>query len=458
MYIPSLMNRFESFPIVKTFQKNLVKVSEHNSLSLICGVSGGIDSMLLLYLLHRFDVSCTVAHCNYQLRGDESDKDMELVEEVSAMWGFDCITARFDPDEARESNTQLWARDRRYTMFRDLKRELDADYIVTAHHRDDQIETILQKILRGSGPGAWSGMGIVDSDLFRPLLDVTKEEILEFAENQHVPFRDDRTNQTSAYARNLIRNDLAPDLDRLIPGWKQNILQIPGKASQFTTMTDILLEQVMAGPTTLNRDALLTLPEKIWPALIHKFIENNIDSGRVTSGELNQLTDLAHLQTGSYCEFGDSLRLVRDRDFFRLTKPLTGIHQPEILSAGDLPFRSDSFGIKIKSISWDGVINKNVLQLDLDSIKWPITIRHWSDGDRIQPLGMEGHKQVADVLTDSKISSVQKKEAFLIESFDGIICAVIFPHLTSTQQIGVISNHMKCTTATNQILLIDTNV
>jgi len=452
------MNRFESFPIVKAFRENLAKVKEKNSLSLICGVSGGVDSMVLLYLLHRFDVTCTVAHCNYRLRGVESNKDMELVEEVSAMWGFDCITARFDPDEARESNTQLWARDLRYNMFRDLKRELNAGYIVTAHHRDDQVETILQKILRGSGPGAWSGMSTMDGDLFRPLLDVTKEEILAFAEAHHVPFRDDLTNETPVYARNLIRNDLAPNLDELIPGWKQNVLQIPGKADQFKIMTEILLNQTEAKPMTLKRDALLALPEKIWPALIHRFIEKNSDSGKVTSGELNQVRDLAHLQTGRFCEFGDKLKLVRDRDVFRLVKRAPGFQKPKTLSVGDLPFRSAGYGIKIKFIFWDGIIKKNVLQLDFESIEWPVTIRHWSNGDRIQPLGMAGHKQVAELLTDSKISSVQKKEAILIESFDGIICAVIFPHITSIQQIGVISNKVKCTAATKKILLIDTDV
>lgn len=436
----------------------MAEVVERNSLTFICGVSGGVDSMVLLYLLHRFDVSCTVAHCNYRLRGEESDKDMELVEEMSAMWGFDCITAQFEPAETNESNTQIWARDLRYTMFRDLKQDLKADFIMTAHHREDQIETILQKILRGSGPGAWSGMSVLDGDLFRPLLDVSKEEIMAFAEDRHVPFRNDQTNKTSAYARNLIRNELAPELDKLIPGWKKNVLQIPEKADQFTKMTDILLAQIEGESMAIKRDALLALPKKIWPALIHRFIEENSDNGRVTAGELNQVIDLPHLQTGSFCAFGSNLRLVRDRGLFRLTKEISRTQPPKSLGVRDLPFRSDDYGINIKLKSWDGVIKEGALQLDFDSIKWPITIRLWDDGDRIQPLGMTGHKQVADLLTDSKISSVQKKEAILIESFDGIICAVIFPHPTSTRQIGVISDNVKCTAATKKILLIDTGV
>ena len=187
MCIHSPMNKFESFPIVKSVSENLKGVSESPSLSLICGVSGGIDSMVLLYILHRLQVNCTVTHCNYQLRGDESEKDMKLVEEMSAMWGFDCITARFDPAVSKESNTQIWARNLRYTMFRDLQKEVSADFIVTAHHQEDQVETILQKILRGAGPAAWSGMSIRDGDLIRPLLNVSKKEIRDFAQTQHVP-------------------------------------------------------------------------------------------------------------------------------------------------------------------------------------------------------------------------------------------------------------------------------
>ncbi|WP_340106113.1 tRNA lysidine(34) synthetase TilS [Rhodohalobacter sp. 8-1] len=453
------MNRFESFQIVKAFRQALSTVEQHDSSMFICGVSGGVDSMVLLYLLHRFDVNCTVAHCNYQLRGEESDKDMELVEEISAMWGFDCITARFDPVKVEESNTQLWARDLRYTMFRDLKHELDAGFIITAHHRDDQVETILQKILRGAAPGAWSGMSIVDDELFRPLLDVTKKEILEFAKAQHVPFRKDRTNQTSAYARNLIRNEVSPRLDKLIPGWKTNLLRIPEKANQFSLMAEALLRQVEQEPMKIDRDALLALPKDLWPPIIHRFIEKNAQNVKISVGELHQTNALDNLQTGGFLQFGEKLRLVRNRDEFCLVIDEEE-HMPHTITirAEDLPLISRENSIQIKLLPWKGEIKPNCLQLDAALLDWPLTLRPWRDGDRIQPLGMDGHKQVADLLTDKKISTVQKNHTYLIESFDGIICAVIFPHLTSRRQIGVISEQFKCTKATNQILLIDTDV
>lgn len=458
MCIHSPMNKFESFPIVKSVSENLKKVSEAPSLSLICGVSGGIDSMVLLYILHRLKVNCTVAHCNYQLRGDESDKDMDLVEEMSAMWGFECVTARFDPADSEESNTQIWARNLRYTMFRDLRQEIHADFIVTAHHQEDQVETILQKILRGAGPAAWSGMSIREGDLFRPLLNVSKENIRDFAQSQHVPYRDDQTNQESGYARNLIRNELTPELDRLIPGWKQNVLNIPERADQFLALTDSLLSQIKAGSLSIKRSAFLELPEEIWPVLIHRFIETQSDSSGVSSGELKQTENIANLQTGGFLTFGKNLKLVRDRDLFSLVNSDSLKLKPQTLSINDMPFESGSYGITLSVKHWDGNIKKDRLQFDSEKIRWPITIRPWQDGDRIQPLGMTGSKLVADVLTDGKISSTQKKEAFLIESFDGIICAVIFPHAIPKKQFGVISDIVKCTNATKKIFIIDTDV
>lgn len=414
--------------------------------------------MVLLYLLHRHEVKCIVAHCNYQLRGVESDKDMELVEEISAMWGFDCITAKFDPDKAEESNTQLWARNLRYTMFRDLKREMNADYILTAHHRDDQVETILQKILRGAGISSWGGMQVVDGDLFRPLLTVDKQEIVEFAESQNIPFREDQTNETSDYARNLIRNQLAPNLDDLMPGWRSNVLRIPQKSDQFSIMTDVILKQIETEPRKISRKDLFELPKQIWPALIHHFIRTYIPGKVLTSGELDQVGELEHLQTGATLEFGSDCKLVRDRDQFCLVMNDSWETEPVTINPNNLPLEIAEKSVRVWIETWDGVINPEVLQIDEDKLEWPVTFRPWRDGDKIQPMGMEGHKLISDLLTDKKISAVQKKDTFLIESFDGKICAVIFPHITSYRQVGLISEQMKCTPATKQILLIDTGV
>ena len=144
--------------------------------------------MAMLYLLHRFDIDTVVVHCNYQLRGGASDADQELVEDICMHWKMECVSLRFDSLKESDGNFQDWARSRRYQAFEDIKNEYTANLILTAHHQDDQLETILQKVLRGSGIASWKGMEMLEGDLFRPLLNVSKSQIMEFVQEANVPY------------------------------------------------------------------------------------------------------------------------------------------------------------------------------------------------------------------------------------------------------------------------------
>lgn len=411
--------------------------------------------MTLLYLLHRHEVDSVVAHCNYRLRGDESDKDMELVEQIAFMWGFECVSAVFDPEEAESQNTQLWARRLRYRMFRDIKRNTEADYIITAHHRDDQVETILQKILRGSGLGAWSGMDRLVGELFRPLLDTSKEEIVEFAGQMEVPYREDKSNESTYYSRNLIRKELAPKMDHLFPGWKENVLKIPDRAAEFEKMTEAIFKQVAADSSSLNRKKILELDPDLWPVLIHRFIEKNLPDYAISAGEVEQFKTIDRLQTGSGIQLGDETYLLRDRDCFRLTKEGKSLADITRLTKENLPASLFNERLVCSIKSWNGQFERESLKVDLAKMNWPVTIRRWQNGDRMQPLGMVGHKLISDILTDTKIAAGEKKEAILVESFDGIIHAIIFPHATEKQQVGLISEKGKCSSETKRVFQIE---
>lgn len=455
MCILSHMNRFESFPIVKAFHQSLSAISGYSEKKFVVGVSGGIDSMSLLYLLHRCDIDCVVAHCNYQLRGEDSEKDRELVEQVASMWNFECITAVFDPDEGDAENTQLWARRLRYRMFRDIQKECGADFILTAHHRNDQVETILQKILRGSGLGAWSGMERMEAGLVRPLLDCSKEMIIEFADEMKIPYRDDLSNESTYYSRNLIRKELAPRMDRLFPGWKENVLKIPARAREFELMAESLLNWVETETAALIRSKLLELDSELWPVIIHRFIGKYLPDYSLSAGELKQVKELNKLQTGAQVQFGEEKAIMRDRDYFRLISVKPEPAEVTVLEIKDLPAEVGGGRIYLSTRSWDRNFKEGKLFLDPDKLTWPLTVRTWNDGGRMQPLGMEGHKLISDILTDKKISSSKKNKTFLVESFDGIIHAVIFPHVTEKQQVGLISEKGKCSSETKQVLQID---
>lgn len=450
------MSRFESSPVVNAFNENIKNVIDSQTAHFVCGVSGGIDSMTLLYLLHRFEINCTVVHCNYQLRGMASNKDRDLVEKISAMWNFECITAAFDPEEAENKNTQAWARENRYRVFRDIKNQVDADYILTAHHQTDQVETILQKILRGAGLSSWKGMDLVDGDLLRPLINVHKQQIADFARMHEVPYRVDKTNESSGYARNFIRHELTPDMDHFFPGWRENILKLPERAEEFSLMTDVLLSKVQKGKNQIDRKKLLELPQQLWPVLFLRFLKKVLPDSVLSEGLMKRFLAIDELQSGNNIEIDDEWRIVRNREHFEIADGKIKEQEIEVsLTREDLSMEQLIARCRISVTDWSGTLKKGRLQLDADKLSWPVTVRRWKEGDRIQCLGMKGSKKIADLLTDKKINSLQKREAILIESFDGIISAVIFPHPAFDGQWGIISEQVKCDYETSRIIQID---
>lgn len=445
------MNKLESYPAAAEFKKQVETSFPGNKPHFICGVSGGVDSMSLLYLVHRFGMSATVVHINYGMRGKESDKDQDFTEQMANMWGFDCVSARFKPEERDQNNFQAWARDVRYRAFRDLMEESGAEFILTAHHQDDQVETILQKILRGAGLSRWKGMEVIDGDLFRPLLNLSKTEIMEFAKEFEVPFREDESNLEAEYARNLIRLKLAPELDDFFPGWRDNILKIPQRAEESDQMAGEILRIVKDDEGVLNRKKFLELAPGIRSVILTEFIRQNAPAGRVSSGITDIAGSLEKLESGGELSLPEGFTLIRDRDQLVLKKPATDLDdQPvKIASPELLPLQLEQFTISIDK--WDGKINSKELVFDLDALQFPALIRRWRDGDRITPLGMKGSKLLSDLLTDHKVSSVQKRSAKVVESFDGNLCAVIFPHITENGLPGVIADPARCKEDTEQV-------
>lgn len=428
---------------------------KEESLHLVAGVSGGPDSMTLLYILHRIGIQCTVVHCNYQLRGEFSEKDQELVEEIASMWGYECVSMRFDPDAAGK-NFQNWARNRRYQAFRDLKKELNADAIITAHHQDDQLETIIQKIMRGAGLTAWQGMKIWDGELFRPLLELSKAQILKYASENKIPYRLDSSNEESTYARNFLRNGWFPILDDLFPGWRENILKVPERAKEHQSLADALARSIGIDSTRIDREKLLSLdPEVQKPVLLH-ILKSMDEPVSVSSGTLINLNQLKSLQTGKKLQLNDNWSIFRDREHFVLQENEQVIRPEITLTRRELSNEKMLKGtLGIELAHWDGHINEKFIQMDADMLEWPLIIRNWRDGDKINPLGMEGHQSVADLLTNRKISASEKSKTRVVESFDGNLCAVIFPEdPAGDQNTGLIADWTRCSSDTRTILQI----
>jgi tRNA(Ile)-lysidine synthase len=450
------MSKFESSPVVKQFRN---QCNEHRELCehVIAGISGGPDSMALLYLLHRTGIRTTAVHCNYGVRGKASDNDQELVEKMCGLWGFECISVRLNFEEEEGGNFQNWARDRRYGVFRDLLRETDTSCIATAHHSDDQIETILQKILRGSGPAAWKGISVSDGELFRPLLGVSRQEIMQFVQAFNIPYRIDRTNEESTYARNFLRLSWFPELDKLFPGWKDNLLRMQARAAEYEGMAGHILSTISEHPERLSRPDFLSLSPEIRPVILYSFIERSGAGVSASASFLEASGGLEDLQSGGRLPVSGNISILRDRDLFILVTGKNEEFHPVVLDQHEAVSGKMISGFSFTLEQFGGFNEPGTLFLDASKTGFPLTIRRWNDGDGFTPLGMTGRQLVSDHLTNRKISSADKGSALVAESFDGTISAVIFPHKTSDGQIGTISDRVRCGKTTKQVLTIRKN-
>ena len=421
----------------------------------ILAVSGGPDSMALLHVFWKLNVDALVAHINYGKRGDASDKDAELVEQMSYEWGFDCHSVKVDVEEAGNRNFQQWARKIRYEVFRSLADEYDADGIALAHHEDDQVETILQKLFRGAGLESWSAMDIWDGELFRPFLQAGREEIISYCEQRAIPYRIDESNLGTDFARNFLRNEWLDRLEGHFPGWKKNVKRLPGQAETFSDALSWISDRITDEMDRINREQFLSLEPELARALILKKLKEIDPAIELNRDALKEIDKLEQLQTGKSIQLGQSYEVLRDRDHFKIV-----YERPDSLKM--LELKRDE--LKKKPFSFNNLVFEigeceepefgKALYLDAEKLKWPLTLRNWKPGDSFQPLGMEGHQNVSDHLTNRKVSAAEKKSALVVVSFDETICAVIFPPIENRRPPGTIAESVKRDSTTGQCLII----
>lgn len=454
------MSRSDLQPIEDRVYNALKEHFQGNAPKFIIGVSGGPDSMCLLYLFQKMKVDAVVVHINYAKRGMESDKDAELVEQMAFQWGYDCHSLKIDPDESMSENFQQWARDVRYEAFRKLVEEYNATGIAVAHNQDDQVETILQKQFRGAGLASWSAMSVWDGNIFRPLLHTTREEIETYIQQKSIPYRTDASNLKSEFARNFLRNKWLEELGQHFPGWRKNVLRIAGQAALFEESIEWIAGQITDEKKRISREKLLDLGAGLRKAVILLLLKTRQPDIQISGSALDELDHLPDLQTGKSIQLTNNLALIRDRDHFSITVhegpsqfPPVELRQQQ-LEAGPLELS----GVTIEIVKCTDPDFNQHLYLDVDKIQWPVKVRLWQKGDRFQPFGMEGHQNISDHLTNRKISAAEKNKALVVESFEETICAVIFPPTENRVPPGTISALVQCEESTRRCLTIKRRV
>ena len=394
----------------------------------ILALSGGIDSMVLAYLLLKTKVQFVAAHCNFHLRGEESDGDEKFVCEFAEKNGIQCFVKHFDTKKyAAEQgiSIEMAARDLRYAWFEQLRQQLGYDKIAVAHHADDQAETFFINLLRGAGLNGLKGMKPQNGVIIRPLLWASREQIRKYAVENQILWREDHTNAESVYLRNKIRNQLLPIFDELQPEARQGLYKSLKHLASENELYRELLKEKLSQIVVLKDDCQI-VDKQYFVNNFQLLFEWLRQSGYNTE-QCGFIHETMHSGIGNH--FDSTMhRLVIGREELQLFEIKEDsndeiqieVGEEEILSPVHLCFS------KLEKTS-DFVIDKSseVAQLDFSTLKFPLTLRHWRHGDRFHPLGMKGSKLLSDFFVDQKFTEYQKQNVWLLVSAGGDILWVV---------------------------------
>ena len=420
---------------------------------LILALSGGIDSMVLADLLLKAKVEFVAAHCNFHLRGHESDGDDWFVRKFAEKRGIQCFVKHFETEKYAAKygiSIEMAARDLRYAWFEQLRQQLGYDKIAVAHHADDQAETFFINLLRGAGLNGLKGMKPQNGVIIRPLLWATREQIRKYAAENHIVWREDHTNVESVYLRNRIRNQLFPVFDELQPEARQGLYKSLEHLSAENELYRVLLKEKLAQIVERDGDvqklpySSITLsavgPSTGSGTLVYSFqlLFEWLRPYGFNTDQCHFICDAIGTGIGNQY-FSPTHCVVIGRDELQLSEIkektddeiLIQIGEEEILSPIHLCFS------KLVEAE-DFIIDKSpdVAQLDFDKLKFPLTLRHWQHGDRFHPLGMKGSKLLSDFFVDLKFTEYQKQNVWLLVSADGDILWVVGYRIDDRYKIG----------------------
>lgn len=391
----------------------------------LLAISGGVDSMVLLHVFKESNLDFEVLHCNFQLREQDSENDQILVEQFCSQNQILITLKRFDTNSILEKSSgeslQMVARRIRYEWFEKQLLEKKADFIVTAHHLSDQIETVLFNLVRGTGISGLRGMLPIHEKVLRPLLTFTKEEIYDFAKQENIVWREDYSNKSDKYKRNFIRNQVIPLFKTLNPNFEHtfltNIEKFAGYEQlikQFCPEFEFIDEKksiFISNELILNQRNVI-----FWFESLKKFDFSFEQIKNFVEITVNKV------QSGKKILSITGFLLLKVNDGWELSKA-------EESSKIDLTFESfedervaDFFKLENITVSEvDFGLGSNVVYLDAQKLIFPLRLRNWKEGDRFKPFGLKGTKKVSDYLINLKLSITEKEKVLVLEDADGEI-------------------------------------
>jgi tRNA(Ile)-lysidine synthase len=412
----------------------------------LIAISGGLDSVVLTHLCYEIGLQVSLAHCNFNLRNNESDGDETFVVALAKQLDLEVFTQHFDTEsyaETQKLSIQMAARELRYNWFKDLSKQLQFDYILTAHHADDNLETLLINLTRGTGLEGLTGIPELNETIVRPLLPYSRETIEHYAVTNAIEWREDSSNASTKYLRNKLRHDVIPLLKAINP---QLLKGFENTLKHLKDTEDIVKESVGA---VLKR----AIKEETGTTITYTISE--FKKLRNTKAYLyqifkvygftafNDIFNLLDAQSGKQV-FSETHRLIKNREYLILTVITENIYNSIMISEDDTSVKNGLGTLLFKEVNLVSKASKNEIYVDADTLQFPLEIRSYKDGELFYPMGMQGKKKLSKFFKDEKLSLLDKENCLLLYSNNKVVWVINYRA----------DNRFKITEKTNRILKI----
>lgn len=422
----SLLNKFQE--AVK--QQHLFSLKD----KLLLAVSGGIDSVVLCELCKQAGYDFIIAHCNFQLRGEESERDELFVKQLANRYGMEAEVKKFDTEKYAAENklsTQEAARKLRYGWFAELvesqkSKIKNQNLLLTAHHADDNNETLLMNFFRGTGLHGLTGIPVSINYIRRPLLHFSKEMLLEFAKANNLDFVEDSSNQSSKYTRNFFRNEIIPAISKVYPQVKDNLQDNINRFKEIEKLYQFSIDELKK-KLCKQKGNEIHIPFKQLMAYNNRaLIFEIISNYGFNEKQVEEVIKLAESESGKYIQSpASSYRIIKHRHWF-IISPVVAIESANIIiEAWDKEILFTPGTLRIERTSnLKPQTSNNAVSLDTKEIQFPLLLRKRKTSDYFYPLGMKKKKKINRFLIDLKLSAPEKEKVWVIESNQQIIWVV----------------------------------
>ncbi len=387
---------------------------------ILIAISGGLDSVVLTHLCYLSGLKLALAHCNFNLRGDESDADENFVLQLAEDLDLEVFIECFDTEAfAKEHSVsiQMAARELRYDWFAELAEQLNFDYILTAHHADDNLETFLINFTRGTGLDGLTGIPEMNGNIVRPLLPFSREDLEVYAIGKKIKWRDDSSNASNKYLRNKLRHDIIPTLKQMNPQLLQSFQKTISHLNDSQEIMDDAITKIQKKIVSVD-DSTIKLDIKKLKNLSNPkaYLYELLKGFNFT--EWNDIANMLSAQSGKQV-FSQTHRLLKDRDFLLLTE--IGAE-----SSSKININNDNEKTALGNLTFSDVgelseVNEFIIYVDKEKLQFPLKLRNWEEGDYFYPFGMKGKKKLSKYFKDEKLSLIDKENISLLCSGNDIV-------------------------------------